>query len=187
MYNTLSLFRFKRGWEESQYQRDLQKKTRPLTSVLTTLFIVSFCVLIFRAIDLKTVDSYEARLEDAYWIESRYREALPKVGIADLEDLVMKTHEKKETEELALRLLIPKEELIRWVEYAKLAQLKGLGIENLRLLEQVGVHSVTVLASEDPDLLYEKMLQFRQIKPNLKKAKIGIWVKEAQKQVKSSP
>jgi hypothetical protein len=187
MYNTLSLFRFKRGWEETQYQRDLEKKTRPLTSVLTTLFIISFCVLIFRAIDLKTVDSYEPRLEDAYWIESRYREMLPKVGIGDLEDLVLKTDEKKEIEELALRLLVPKEELIRWVEYAKLAQLKGLGTENLRLLEQVGVHSVTVLSGEDPDQLYEKMLQFRQIKPNLKKAKIRIWIREAQKQVKSSP
>jgi hypothetical protein len=184
MYNTLSLFRFKRGWEETEYQRDLEKKTRPLTSVLTTLFIISFCVLIFRAIDLKTVDSYEPRLEDAYWIESRYREMLPKVGIGDLEDLVLKTDEKKEIEELALRLLVPKEELIRWVEYAKLAQLKGLGTENLRLLEQVGVHSVTVLSGEDPDQLYEKMLQFRQIKPNLKKAKIRIWIREAQKQLK---
>jgi hypothetical protein len=111
---------------------------------------------------------------------------LPKVGIGDLEDLVLKTHEKKEIEELALRLLIPKEELIRWVEYAKLAQLKGLGTENLRLLEQVGVHSVTVLAGEDPDQLYEKMLQFRQIKPNLRKAKIRIWIREAKKKVRSS-
>ena len=96
----------------------------------------------------------------------------------------MKTHEKKERQELALRLLIPKEELIRWVEYAKLAQLKGLGIENLRLLEELGIHSVTVLAGEDPDGLYEKMLQFRQVKPNLKKAKIRIWIREAQKQLR---
>jgi hypothetical protein len=186
MYNTLSLFRHKRGWEETQYQRDLQKKTRPLTSVLTTLFIITFSVLIFRAIDLKTVDSYEPRLKDAYWIEPKYRDLLPKVGIGNLEDLVLKTHEKKEREELALRLLIPKEELIRWVEYAMLAQLKGLGIENLRLLEEVGIHSVTVLAGEDPDRLYEKMLQFRRIKPNLKKAKIRIWIREAQKKVRSS-
>jgi hypothetical protein len=186
MYNTLSLFRHKRGWEETQYQRDLQKKTRPLTSVLTTLFIISFSVLIFRAIDLKTVDSYEPRLKDAYWIEPKYRDLLPKVGIGNLEDLVLKTHEKKEREELALRLLIPKEELIRWVEYAMLAQLKGLGIENLRLLEEVGIHSVTVLAGEDPDRLYEKMLQFRRIKPNLRKAKIRIWIREAQKKVRSS-
>src|SRR4030043_762553 len=185
MVNTLSLFRHKRGWEETQYTRDLQKKTRPLTSVLTTLFIISFSVLIFRAIDLKTVDSYEPRLKYAYWIEPKYRDLLPKVGIGNLEDLVLKTEGKKEREELALRLLIPKEELIRWVEYAKLAQLKGLGIENLRLLEEVGIHSVTVLAGEDPDLLYEKMLQFRQIKPNLKKTKIRIWIREAQKKVKS--
>jgi hypothetical protein len=186
MYNTLSLFRHKRGWEETQYQHELQKRTRSLTSVLTTIFIISFCVLIFRAIDLKTVDSYEPRLKDGYWIEPRYREMLPKVGIADLEELVLRTHEKKEIEELALRLLVPKQELIRWVEYAKLAQIKGLGIENLRLLEQVGVRSVTVLAGEDPDRLYDKMIEFRHLKPNLRKAKIIIWVREAQKKVRSS-
>jgi len=184
MVNTLSLFRHKRGWEETQYQHELHKRTRPLTSVLTTLFIISFSVLIFRAIDLKTVDSYEPRLKDAYWIEPKYRGLLPKVGIGNLEDLVLKTNEKKEREELALRLLIPKEELIRWVEYAKLVQLKGLGIENLRLLEEVGIHSVTVLAGEDPDRLYEKILQFRRIKLNLKKAKIRIWIREAQKQLR---
>jgi nucleotidyltransferase/DNA polymerase involved in DNA repair len=110
---------------------------------------------------------------------------LPRVGIGNLEELVLRTHEKKEREELALRLLIPKEELIRWVEDAKLAQLKGLGIENLRLLEEVGIHSVTVLAGEDPDQLYDRMVQFRNHKPNLKKAKVRIWIREAQKKVKS--
>jgi len=184
MYNTLSLFRHKRGWEETQYQCDLHKKTRPLTLVLTTLFIISFCVLIFGAIDLKTVDSYETRLKDAYWIEPKYLNLLPKVGIGNLEDLILKTHEKKETEELALRLLIPKEELIHWIEYAKLTQLKGLGIENLRLLRALGIHSVADLAGKDPDGLYEKMLQFRQINPNLRKAKVRIWIKEAQKQLR---
>jgi hypothetical protein len=184
MYNTLSLFRHKRGWEETKYQIDLEKKTRPLTSILAALFIISFCVLVFRAIDLKTVDSYETRLKDAYWIEPRYRELLPKVGIGNLEDLVLKTHEKKETEELALRLLIPKEELIRWIEYAKLTQLKGLGIDNLRLLRALGIHSVTVLARKDPDGLHEEMLSFRQINPNLTKAKVRIWVREAQKQLR---
>jgi len=186
MYNTLSLFRHKRGWEETQYQHDLDKRTRPLTSVLTTLFIISFCVLIFRAIDLKTVDSYEPRLKGAYWIEPKYREMLPKVGIANLEELILRTHEKREIEELALRLLIPKGEVTRWVEYGKLAQIKGLGIENLRLLEQVGVHSVTVLAGEDPDRLYDRLVQFRSLKPNLNKSKIRIWIREAQKTVRSS-
>jgi len=185
MVNTLSLFRHKRGWEESQYQLNLEKKTRPLTSVLTTLLIVSFCVLIFRGIDQKTVDSYESRIKDAHWIEPKFRDSLPKVGIASLDDLVLRTHERKDAEELALRLLIPKEEVIRWGEHAELAQIKGLGAENLRLLAQVGIRSVMLLANEDPDGLYEELLQFRQIKPNLRKAKVRIWIREAQKRVRS--
>ncbi len=186
MYNTISLFRQKRGWEESNYQLNLDKKTRVSTTVLTTILILGFYVLIFRAIDLKTVDSYYPCLKDAYWIEPRYQELLPKVGIANLEDLVSKTNAKKEREELALRLLVPKEDLIHWVERAELAQIEGLGIDNLRLLEKVGVHSVAALAREDPDQLYAGMVQFRQMKPNLRKAKIRIWIKEAKKVVRSS-
>ena len=182
MYNFISLFRFGRGWEESTYRFQLGgKKTRPLTVVLAGILLGSFFILIFRAIDLKTVDSYYPRLKDAYWIELRHRKELPKVGITTLNDLLSKTKDKTERDELALRLLIPKEELIHWVEKAHLVQLKGLGIENLRLLEGVGVHSVTVLATEDPERLYKKMEEVYQGRPIPKRAKIHIWIKEAQK------
>jgi hypothetical protein len=72
------------------------------------------------------------------------------------------------------------------VESAKLAQVKGLGIENLRFLERVGVHSVSVLAGEDPEGLYERIGQVSQGRPILRKVKIGIWIREAQKKVRSS-
>ena len=121
------------------------------------------------------------RLKDAYWIEPQYRMDLPKVGIATLDDLLLKTGEKKERDELALRLLIPKEVLIQWVEKAQLVQLKGLGIENLRLLEGVGICSVSALAQEDPEKLYEKIGQVFQGRVPPRKAKIRIWVREAQK------
>ena len=184
MYNTISLFRFQRGWEESTYRLNLEKKTRLLTAVLTAILIGSFFILIFRAIDSKTVDSYYPRLKDAYWMEPRYPEELPKVGIANLDDLVSKTREKKEREELALRLLVPKEELTRWVETAKLVQIKGLGIENLRLLERAGIHSVAALAAEDPETLYESLRQVYPGRPIPRKAVIRIWIREAQEKVK---
>jgi hypothetical protein len=186
MYNFISLFRSGRGWEESTYRLNLERKTRFLTTVLTVILIGSFSVLIFRGIDIKTVDSYYPRLKDAYWIESRYRMDLPKVGIATLDDLLLKTGEKKERDELALRLLIPKEVLIQWVEKAQLVQLKGLGIENLRLLEGVGICSVSALAQEDPEKLYEKIGQVFQGGVPPRKAKIRIWVRDARKKVESS-
>jgi hypothetical protein len=181
MYNFISLFRFGRGWEESTYRLHFEKKTRPLTIILTAIFIVSFTILIFSAIDLKTVDSYETRLQNAYWIEPQYRKELPRVGIATLDDLILKTRDKKERDELALRLLIPKEKLIHWVEKAQLVQLKGLGIENLLLLEKVGIHSVAALASEDPEKLHKRIEQVYQGRSILKKTKIRIWIKEARK------
>jgi len=185
MYNLISLFRFGRGWEESTYQLNPEKKTRPLTAVLTSILIIVFSILIFKAIDLKTVNSYYPRLKDAYWIEPEYQKELPKVGIANLDDLLTKTRVKKEMDELALRLLIPKEELIPWIEKTHLVRLKGLGVDNLRLLEGTGIHSITALAVEDPEQLYAKIKQKFAGQPIPKKAKIRTWVKEAQKQMKS--
>jgi hypothetical protein len=185
MYNFISLFRSGRGWEESTSRLNSERKTRFLTTVLTAILIGSFSVLIFKAIDVKTVDSYYPRLKDAYWIEPPYRKELPRVGIANLDDLILKTKEKKERDELALRLLIPKELLVQWVEKAHLAQLKGLGIENLRILERVDIHSVSTLAAEDPEKLCEKIEQVSQTSILPRKAKIRIWVREARKQVRS--
>ncbi len=186
MYNFISLFRSKRGWEESTYRLNMEKKTRFLTSGLTAILIGSFSILIFRAIDTNTVDSYYPRLEDAYWIEPQYQEELPKVGIPTLEDLKLKTRDKKERDELALRLVIPKETLIQWVEKAYLVQLKGLGVENLRLLQEVGINSIFALASEDPDKLYDKIEQ--DVPGRVpRKAKIRIWVREARKKVRGTP
>ena len=186
IYNFISLFRFGRGWEESTDRLNPERRTRSLTTVLTAILIGSFYVLIFRAIDFKTVDSYYPRLKDAYWIEPQYREELPKVGIATLDELLSKTRERKERDELALRLLIPKEELIHWIEKAQLVRLKGLGIENLRLLEGVGIHSISALAKEDPEILYDKIGQAFQGGVSPRKTKIRIWVREARKKVKSS-
>jgi len=186
MYHFVSVFRSVRGWEESTYRLNLERRTRPLTMILTGILIGSFSVLIFRAIDSKTVDSYIPRLEDAYWIEPQYRRELPKIGITSFDDLLLKTREKRERDELALRLLVPKELIIQWMEKAQLVQLKGLGIENLRLLEGVGIDSVSALAKEEPEALYDKIGQSFEGSVPPRKKMIGIWVKEAQKKVRSS-
>jgi hypothetical protein len=185
MVNFISLFRSGRGWEESTYRLNLERKTRPLTMILTAILIGCFSILIFRAIDFNTVDSYYPRLKDAYWIEPQYRRELPKVGIATLDDLLSKTREKKERDELALRLLIPKELLIQWMEKAQLVQLNGLGIENLRVLEAVGISSISALATEDSGKLYEKIGQVSQTRIPPQKTKIRIWIREARKKVRS--
>jgi hypothetical protein len=186
MYNFISLFRFKRGWEESTYRLNPEKKTRPLTVILTAILIGSFSVFMFRAIDSNTVDSYYPRLEDAYWIEPQYRKELPRVGITTLGELLSKTREKKDMDELALRLLIPREVLLQWVEKARFARLKGLGVENVRFLEEVGISSISALAKEDPKLLYDKIERVSGARVPSLEAKIGIWVREARKKVQGS-
>ncbi len=186
MYNFISLFRSGKGWEESTYRLNPEKKTRPLMVLLTVILIGGFSILIFKAIDTNTVDSYYPRLEDAYWIEPHYRTELPKIGIATFDELLAKTREKKERDELALRLLIPKELLAQWVEKARLVQLKGLGVENIRILEGVGIGSISALAKEHPEVLYDKVEQVSRERLPPQKEKIRIWVREAKKKVGSS-
>lgn len=183
MVNFISLFRSGRGWEESTYRLDQKKKTRPLTIILTGVLLASFSIFMFKAIDSDTVDSYYPKIQDAYWIDPQFRSELPKVGITSLDDLVSKTREKDERDELALRLLVPREVLIQWVEKARLACLKGLGIENLRLLERAGIDSISTLAREDPRSLYEKLEQATPGRIIPRKVIIGIWVKEAREEV----
>src|SRR4030043_216539 len=90
MYNFISLFRFGRGWEKSTYRLHPEKKTGPLTMILTAILIGSFSILIFTAVDSNTVDSNYPRLADAYWIDPQYRTELPKVGISTFDDLFSK-------------------------------------------------------------------------------------------------
>ena len=185
MYHTISLFRFQRGWEESTVRLHSEKKTKLPTLALATLLIGIFSISIFRAIDLHTVDSYYPRLEDAYWIDPPHQKELPKVGVASLEELVSRSEEKKERDELALRLLVPKEEFVQWVERAKLVQLKGMGVENLRLLEGADIHSVAALAGENAERVYHKLKEIYKWGKIPRKAKIRIWINEAQKELRA--
>jgi predicted RecB family nuclease len=72
------------------------------------------------------------------------------------------------------------------VEKAQLVQLRGLGIKNLQLLERVGIHSISSLATEDPENLFLKIGPFPQEGSYPRKAKIRIWIREAKKKVRSS-
>jgi hypothetical protein len=182
MYNFVSLFRHQRGWEDSSYQVHPRAKTGGQTILVTVILVSAFFVLLFRAIDRYTVDSYYPRLADAYWIEPRYRAELPRLGIAALDDLIAQTTDKKERDELALRLMVPREELNGWIQKAGLARLKGMGIENVRILERAGIDSVTALARQDPDPLRRK-IEALQDSPVPREAKLRVWINAARKSV----
>ncbi|MGQ9509075.1 MAG: DUF4332 domain-containing protein [Thermodesulfobacteriota bacterium] len=156
-------------------------KPRRLAKIFISILLIAFYLLVFNAIDSKTVDSFYPRLNEAYWIDKKYRDELPKAGILNLEDLIIKTKSKAEREELALRLSISKEELEHWIKKARLVQLKGIGIRNLKQLEEVGIESVSSLAQEDPETLYQRLKERSPFLPISKKAKIKIWIKEAKK------
>jgi hypothetical protein len=49
----------------------------------------------------------------------------------------------------------------------------------------VDIHSISALAKEDPEKLYEKIEQVSRGRNLPQKAQIRIWVREAQKKVRS--
>jgi predicted RecB family nuclease len=66
-----------------------------------------------------------------------------------------------------------------------LVQLKGLGIKNLQLLEEAGIRSISDLAKENPEKLYEKIGKAFEGRVPPRKAKIRIWIREAQKKTQN--
>jgi predicted RecB family nuclease len=67
-----------------------------------------------------------------------------------------------------------------------LVLLKGIGIKNLQLLERVGINSIPSLASQNPDTLYRRIERSFRDKPIPAKAKLKIWIREAQKRVQKN-
>jgi hypothetical protein len=58
-------------------------------------------------------------------------------------------------------------------------------VENLRLLEGVGIDSISALAKENPEILYDRIEQASRERVLPEEAKIRIWVREAKKRVGS--
>ena len=65
-----------------------------------------------------------------------------------------------------------------WVRRANLVTLRGIGAENARYLEAAGVTSVGELATSDPDVLTDALIQGGA--PDVRPRRVGVWVRGAQ-------
>jgi predicted RecB family nuclease len=74
------------------------------------------------------------------------------------------------------------------IQAAEMITLKGMGIENYRLLREQGVQDISELARQDPGMLYQRL---RTIAPLSRAyqipdpAIVRLWVREAQKEISS--
>jgi hypothetical protein len=150
---------------------------RPILWLLITLL----CLLCFTGIDRYTVVSYIPLIQDLPDIQGVWKERLQGAGMKRVQDLP-----QKGVPGLVHHGISPPEaeELIRMAE---MITLKGMGVENYRLLREAGVKDISELAHQDPGHLYQRlrtMARPRRAHQVPDPAIVRLWVREARKKVK---
>jgi hypothetical protein len=143
--------------------------------------IALFCLLCFAGIDRYTVVSYIPLVRDLPGVQIALKERLQEAGMERAQDLIPKGVPGL----VHIGILQPEaEELIR---EAKMISLKGMGVENYRLLREAGVKDIPELARQDPGLL-DQRLRAMSGTPRARRipdpAIVRLWVREARNKVK---
>ena len=185
IYNFISLFRHKRGWERDQYGLNPGKRTNPIAIALVVVGLSFFFPLVLHSIDTKTINSFISRVEDLNPIEPQYRDKLGEMDLFTVDDLFQRIREPEGRKELGDKLGISEDQISAWVKWSQLIRLKGLGIENFLLLKKVGVDDVQTLGRQEPSNLYEELLRanrdYHITSQPFDMAKVKIWIRAARK------
>jgi len=185
LYNFISLFRHKRGWERDQYSLNPGKRTKPLAIALTVVGLSCFFPLVFHSIDTRTINSYIPRVSDLNLIEPQYRDKLAEMDLHTVNELFHRIKEPEGRKELGEKLGISGDQISDWVKWSHLIRLKGLGVENFLLLNKVGIDDVQTLARQEPSSLYEKLVRinrdYRITSQPIDMAKVKVWIRAARK------
>ena len=97
-------------------------------------------------------------------IGETYAQKLEESGIGTMEALLEKGATKKGRKDTAAQTGISETLVLKWVNRADLARIKGIGEEYADLLEVAGVDTVPELAQRNPENLHKKMLEVNESK-----------------------
>ncbi|HUP87921.1 MAG TPA: DUF4332 domain-containing protein [Longimicrobiales bacterium] len=137
--------------------------------VMAAIGAVVFSVGVLWAMEYLTVDSYTPRLAD---IPNVPGEKLASAGF-DVFSLA-----KSRASDVA-RVTNDAAVATSWIEYARLASLRGLGTEYLTLLGQLGIHSIDDLAAQQPADLTTRLEELTG--HDLVDARVRVWVRGARR------
>lgn len=116
-------------------------------------------------------------------IGATYAEKLSAVGVGDQAKLLNHASTSKGRKELALKTGISEKMLLKWVNRADLARIKGIGEEYADLLEYSGVDTVPELAQRNAANLHEKIQQVNTEKKLVRQIpssnQVENWIKQA--------
>jgi predicted flap endonuclease-1-like 5' DNA nuclease len=123
------------------------------------------------------------KVSDIEGIGSANAQKLSDIGISTTEALLKQGASKKGRKEIADKSSISEKLILKWVNRADLARIKGIGEEYADLLEVAGVDTVPELAQRNTENLYNKMVEVNAEKKMVRqvpaKSKVEDWVKQA--------
>jgi hypothetical protein len=157
----------------------LQRRTIWSRGILWSL-ITLFSLLCFAGIDRYTVVSFIPLIRDMPGVQEEWKGCLQQAGVEKVQDLL-----RQKVADLVL-LGIPLPEAEELMRQAKMITLKGMGVENYRLLREAGVRDVSELAQQDPLALYRTIQKKTRLQPLPYRfptlALVRLWVRAAQKE-----
>jgi hypothetical protein len=158
-----------------------KQRSKIWTRGILWVLIALFSLLCFAGIDRYTVVSYIPLIQDLPGVSTEWKERLQRAGMKKVQEL-----SRREADGL-VALGIPYSEAEKILKQAEMITLKGMGIENYRLLRAVGVTNLTELARQNPRDLYlstERATRNLAASPRLPSpALVRLWVEEAKKRV----
>lgn len=184
VYNFISIFRHRRGWEEDTYRLNQENRVVFPVGALTCLVGLIFCLATFSAMDTKTVNSYWPSIAELEIVPPEITVRLEAFGIRTPRALLTRTGNTRGRRELAALLNVSDDALAQWIKTAALSQLKGMGTVNANLLNKAGIEDIPSLARQDPAMLHGKLVSLTpgQAPSAPREAIIRVWVKEALEQ-----
>ncbi|UCD35626.1 MAG: DUF4332 domain-containing protein [Nitrospiraceae bacterium] len=126
-----------------------------------------------------------SKLEKIEGIGEKYAKKLTDAGVPSREKLLEKGASSQGRREIAGKSGISETLILKWVNQADLARVRGISEEYGDLLEVTGVDSVPELAARNPEKLYNNLVQVNGSKKLVRKLpsqkQISAWIEEARK------
>ncbi len=123
------------------------------------------------------------KLADIEGIGEAYSKKLEEGGIHSIEQLLEVGGEKKGRQGIAEKCDISEKLVLKWLNRADLARIKGVSTQYADLLECAGVDTVPELAQRNAANLHEKMVSVNEDKKLVRQvpsaSQVEDWVKQA--------
>ena len=157
------------------------QRSRALMKGIFWSIITICCLSCFAGIDRYTVVSYIPFVRDLPGMQIELQERLEEAGIERAQDMLRKGVSG------LVSIGISRQEAKELIQEAEIITLKGIGMENYRLLRAAGVKAIPELARQDPELLTQRLRALSgtlSVHPTPHPAIVRLWVREARKKVK---